>query len=264
VSAHRRLGVAATLVGLGLAAASRVLVPSAPPLYDGVVVNEPYRWLQPPPGELGGAQGFSSTDALEAGKSPLIAAQTPEQPPQASVFAPPEALELPAGTTTLQTSITPIPAPAAPASGRIAGNVYRIAITNQQGLAVAASPDTFVSVVLRGPEGTTDATIERFENGAWLPLETDHAGYTSGFLSIVTEFGDFTLVAPDSGATASASTTVVTTTTSASPPGSGIPTVVLLVGGAGLLVLAATGLYAMRSRPAQPPPKRGRDRRRRR
>ena len=265
------------MIGLGLAALSRVLVPGAPPLYDGVVVNEPYRWLEPPPGGLGGAQGFSSTDNLEAGGSPLIAAQTPEQPPQASVFAPPGALDLPPGTTSLKTTITPIPAQGTPGSGHIAGNVYRIQITNQNGLATTAPADAFVSVVMRGPEGTTEATIERFENGGWRPLETDHAGYTSGFLSIVTEFGDFALVAPGASETATASasngateTTTRTTTGSTATTSeqgssfSGIPPVVLLVMGGGILVLGATAIYALRGRPQRPAPRKGRDRRRRR
>jgi len=274
VIARTRLGIAAIVVGLALAGLSRFFVPAAPPLYDGVIVNEPYRWLEPPPGGLGGAQGFTSQDGLEGGKSPLIAAQTPEQPPQASVFAPPGALNLPSGTSSLKTSIAPIPAEGAPADGQIAGNVYRIQITNQNGLATTAPADAFVSVVIRGPEGTTDATIERFENGTWKPLKTDHAGYTSGFLTIVTEFGDFTLVAPKTGTSSSASgssgasptTSAPTTgaaTTSATTTGGDIPVVILVVVGGGVLILAATGLYALRSQPRQQPPRQGRDRRRR-
>lgn len=265
---RERLGVAAIAAGLALAVLSRLLVPAAPPLYDGVVVNEPYRWLEPPPGGLGGAQGFSATDALEGGGSPLIAAQTPESPPQASVFAPPGALDLPPGTRSLQVAITPIPAPGTPATGNIAGNVYRISITNQDGLATTAPADAFVSVVFRGPDGTLDATIERFENGAWTPLKTDHAGYTSGFLSIVTEFGDFALVAPEGSATPSASgsgavtSTAATTTTPPTSPAEGIPLFVIVAVGGGVVVLGATALYALRSRPRQPPPRR-RDRRRR-
>jgi hypothetical protein len=277
VISRRSLGVASIAVGLALAGLSRLAMPSAPPLYDGVIVNEPYRWLEPPPGALGGAQGFSATDALEAGSSPLIAAQTPETPPQASVFAPPGALKLPPGTTSIKTTITPIPAEGTPSNGHVAGNVYRIQVTNQNGLATTGPADAFVSVVMRGPEGTTDATIERFENGAWKPLTTDHAGYTSGFLSIVTEFGDFTLVAPgpsgtpSGSASGSASASAVapspeTTTTSATPaPGSsgGLPVIVIAVVGGGIVVLGATVIYALRSRPRQPPPRRSRDRRRR-
>jgi hypothetical protein len=271
VSGRRSLGIASIAVGLALAGLSRLAVPSAPPLYDGVVVNEPYRWLEPPPGGLGGAQGFSSTVALEGGSSPLIAAQTPETPPQASVFAPPNALMLPPGTTSIKSTITPIPAEGTPSNGHIAGNVYRIQITNQNGLATTAPADAFVSVVMRGPEGTTDATIERFENGAWKPLTTDHAGYTSGFLSIVTEFGDFALVAPGPSSTPSGSASAgapspeTTTSSTTSAPGSsdGLPVIVIAVVGGGIVVLGATVIYALRSRPRQPPPRRGRDRRRR-
>ena len=275
VSSRRSLGVASIAIGLALAGLSRLAIPSAPPLYDGVIVNQPYRWLEPPPGALGGAQGFSATDALEGGSSPLIAAQTPETPPQASVFAPPGALMLPPGTTSIKTTITPIPAEGTPGNGHIAGNVYRIQLTNQNGLSTTAPADAFVSVVMRGPEGTTDATIERFENGAWKPLTTDHAGYTSGFLSIVTEFGDFALVAPGPSTTPSGSAsgsasavtpspeTVTTSTTPAPGSSDGLPVIVIAVVGGGIVVLGATVIYALRSRPRQPPPRRSRDRRRR-
>jgi hypothetical protein len=196
VTPRRRLAAASLALGLGVAILARLGDPLAPPLYDGVVVVEPYLWLEPPPGERGGAQGVSDTLQLEDGASPLLAIATPEQPPQAQIFAPRGALTLAPGSRSLSLSITPIPPPAEPPDGYIAGNAYRFSVTDQDGSALTAPADAFVTVVMRGPEDTTLASISRFQGGAWVPLATSHAGYTSAFLAIVTEFGDLALIAP--------------------------------------------------------------------
>jgi len=268
MTVRRRVETAAVGLGLLLVLLARVLVPAAPPLYDGVVINEPYRWLQPPPGGRGGAQGVTSTAALEGGGSPLIALATPEQPPQAQVFAPPAALILPAGTTSLLLSIMPVPPEGTPADGQIAGNVYRISIANQDGVPATAPADAYVSVVMRGPDNVLEATMERYANGAWQPLETSHAGYTSGFLSIVTQFGDFALVAPTGAASSSPATAAPSVGASPSPgsgtPGGGGagPLVPLFLGAAAVIVVgAAVFVYRSSTRP-RPPPRRA-DRRRR-
>jgi hypothetical protein len=276
VTARPRVAGLALGAGLVLVVLARILVPGAPPLYDGVVINEPYKWLAPPAGEEGGAQGVTGTAALENGASPLIALATPEQPPQAQVFAPPGALVLPPGTTSLLLAITPIPAEGTPASGHVAGNAYRISVTNQAGVPATAPPEAYVSVVMRGPDDLLEATMERFKDGAWTELQTSHAGYTSGFLSIVTEFGDFALIAPGPTATSSA-------TASATPNGTAVPTqvpsatpgtepgnsggpgpVLLILLGAGLIGVAAGAFLVYRSiaKPLPPPRPGGRRRRR--
>jgi len=46
----RRTGLAACALGLGIAAAAQLAAPLAtPPLYDGVVVVQPYVFVNPPP-----------------------------------------------------------------------------------------------------------------------------------------------------------------------------------------------------------------------
>jgi hypothetical protein len=286
LTGRRRVAGLALGGGILVVVLARVFVPGAPPLYDGVVINEPYKWLEPPQGEQGGAQGVSDTAALENGASPLIALATPEQPPQAQVFAPPGALVLPAGTTSLLMAITPIPAEGTPASGQIAGNVYRITITNQDGVPTTAPPQAYVSVVMRGPDNLLEATMARFKDGVWQPLETSHAGYTSGFLSIVTEFGDFALIAPGGTATPSANSSASvppgetpateppTTPGTATATGDGVtysplgeppnPLVLILLGaGAVGVVGGALLIYRSMAKPL-PPPRRGGGRRRRR
>jgi hypothetical protein len=274
LTARRRVAGLALGAGLGIVVVARLLVPGAPPLYDGVVINEPYKWLDPPPGEEGGAQGVTGTAALENGASPLIALATAEQPPQAQVFAANGDLILPPGTTSLLLSITPIPPEGTPDAGPIAGNVYRISITNQDGVPVTAPPppNGYVSVVMRGPGHVLEATIERFEAGTWHALRTEYAGYTSGFLSIVTEFGDFALVAPIAPATSSTTASGTSTATqrpSATPgtqtgTGGGSDPLLLILLGAGMIGVAGGAFLVYRSimKPLPPPSRGGRRRRR--
>ncbi len=193
----RRAGLAAILLGLlAVAAAQRAAPIAGPPLYDGVVVIEPYRWLDPPAGQPGSPQPASATMRLEGGASPVAAVATPEQPPQAQIFGSPGALILPAGTTEIRVTITAIEPPALPAEGHIDGNVYAISVTNQAGAPVRALASAEVSVVLRGPADATTATIERWTGSSWQKLKTDPAGLAQTYLAVVTEFGDFAVVVP--------------------------------------------------------------------
>lgn len=84
-----------------------------------------------------------------------------------------------------------------------------------------------MTVVIRGPEGTVGATIERYADGAWKPLKTEETGSAAQYLAVVTEFGVFTLVAPGPGgpyptATASGSGPSASSNTSASPPSTSV------------------------------------------
>ena len=266
-----RPGLLVLAVGLlGIVLAQRVGPLAAPPLYDGVVVVDPYRWLVPPAGEHGDPQSAKATLRLDGARSPLLAIATPEEPPQAQVFGTSGALVLPSGTSSIKVSITPILPLSLPADGHITGNVYRITVANQRGVPLTAPASAQVSVVIRGSDGTAGATIERYADGRWQPLKTSDSGFAATFLAVVTEFGDFALVAPGPGgpyptATATghsassadtfslASTSPVTVgaagsvapTVSPAPPaspptnGGGSPPLGAVVG---LLVLAAVGV----------------------
>lgn len=198
---RRRAAIACLVVGLGLAAMAQARIPLAgPPLYDGVPLDEPYVYLTPPPGAKGGAQGATATLALEGGTSPLVAIATPENVPQAQIFAAPGSLTLPPGTTSLSADITPIPPPGQPAEGHISGNVYRISVTNQAGTPVTAPTAAQVSIVMRAADSQlTNGVVARFVNGTWEQLETAPAGLGGTFLAVVTEFGDFAVLAPQGG-----------------------------------------------------------------
>ena len=196
----RRLGL--VVLGLGLLAiggAQRAAPALTPPLYDGVVQVDPYRWLVPAQGQRGSPKSATGTDKLENGGSPLLAIATGEQPPQAQIFATSGALILPAGTTSIKESIAPILPRILPTDGHIAGNVYRISVTNQAAAPLTALAAQQVTVVIRGPDNTHSAKIEQLTDTGWGVIPTEDAGSASTYLAVVTRFGDFALVAPGPG-----------------------------------------------------------------
>lgn len=196
MSGGRRLGVATMAVGLLVAAAAQATAPlSGPPLYDGVLPVEPYRWLSPPPAHAGGAQGAAATLGVKNGRNELLAVATPELSPQAQVFGVPGSLTLPGGASSIKVSIEPVVAQAGPTDGYIDGNVYRVVLTDQAGAPVTADASQRVSVVLRPADPTLlGGTIERFDGSAWRPLTTSPPVGGGGYLAVVTEFGDFAVV----------------------------------------------------------------------
>lgn len=249
-------------IGLGLAFAAAEMAPlPGPPLYDGVVPVEAYRWLTPPPGQHGGAEGASAVLPVSGGTSPLVAVATPEGTPQAQIFAAPGDLTLPAGTTSIAVSITPVEPASLPTEGHIAGNVYRITIVNQAGAAVTAPASASVSLVLRAPDATTtEATVSLLKGGTWQSLKTDAAGLGATFLTVVTEFGDFALIQAGPAPTPGGSGGPAVTETPSGPVASGaggpggdqgVPPATIFAAAAIALVLA--GLLASAFLPRRKP-----------
>jgi hypothetical protein len=248
-------GFRALIVGFLVVLGAQLLAPlPGPPLYDGVIPVDAYRWLSPPPGEHGGAEGTSRVIPVSGSSSPLITLATAEVPPQAQLFAQPGALVMPAGTTSLSVSLTPVPPDIQPIDGHIAGNVYRVTITTQAGVLVTAPASAEVTLVLRHPDITaSDATLSLLTNGAWQPLKTD-AALAASFVAVVTSFGDFALISPGPGpsgigasptVTASAPTATATASPTSTSPATvpaaapEIPTVTIVAGIATVLVLLA-------------------------
>jgi hypothetical protein len=280
---RRGLALGAMACGLVVIVAAQRLAPIAgPPLYDGVIVEDPYRWLSPPAGYPGGAQGASASGDVQGTQSPNMSAGTAEQPPQAQVFAGQGYLVMPAGTATIKVSIEPVQPAAQPGDGVIAGNVYRFSLTSQNGGAISGDPTGGVTIVLRGPANLQSATIERFSGSTWTPLQTDPAGSPNMFTAVVTDFGDFALVVPAGWVPASPGPAVpvevgpagpqVTPTTTpgsetASPTDSG-PPVLLIAGlavGLALVLIVGFAIWLRSRRPGparalpvrrpQPPPR---------
>ena len=222
----RRTGLAAFALGLGIAAAAQLAAPLAtPPLYDGVVVVQPYVYVNPPAGKPGGAKGASAHLALSGSRSPLVALATPEQPPQAQVVAGDGTLVLPATATALDVSITPFDPSvdaAAASTARVLGNVYRFAVVDQAGDAATAPAAALVTVVLRAPEDAPDATLGQLVDGAWHPLKSEPM-FGSTYVAVVTSFGDFAVVVPGASTPSSAASSSSQASSPAAEPAATTP-----------------------------------------
>ena len=223
----------------------QVLAPVGIPLYDGVAVQEPYRFLHPTGDEVGSPSSFEATIDVAEGKSPEVQAFTAESPPQLQLILLRDALVLPPGATAVKVTIAPIEAPATAADGQIAGNVYRVSVTDQSGAPLALrSCAGCASMVLRAPDGIGPARIERFSNGAWAEVETIHAGVLGQYATNPKTFGDYAVVTGGPGGG------------EATGDGGGLGPTALIVGG-GLtivVILVIAAALAMRTRNAPPPP----------
>jgi len=274
VSGRRRSGVVALAIGLGLVLGVR-LVPGlgGPPLYDGVVPVGPYLWLNPGPGQQGGAQGAAAMIAVNNGKNDLVALATAESLPQAQLLATPGALILAPGATSLSVSIQPVQTPGQPTDGILGSNVYGFEVKDQSGAGATARASAKVSLVLRSADAALlTGIVERWDGSRWVPLKTAPPGVSGAYLAVITEFGDYAVVRPtaagsssapgaSSGTGASASSVAGAsgevpspgpTQVAAGDTGSAGPSLVLPIAGAGLVAILAFVVLA--SRGSRPPP----------
>ena len=188
--------VGGVAVALGLA----LLVLCVPwvgrrPLYDGVVVTDPYVFLDPGPGEAGDPSSFSEVFDVVGGESPILSAGTGESPPQASVYGNQGDLVVGSTTTSFKIDIDPIEPPDQPKDGNLAGNVYDISVTDQFGMPVMPTPGGGFSVVLRQPEDISGkATMALFVDGEWRFVESRDAGSRGFYVSTPPELGIFALI----------------------------------------------------------------------
>jgi hypothetical protein len=230
--------MAAIAIGLAIAAIAQVTAGgSRPPLYDGVVVQDSYRYLVPGQGQAGSPASFTGTRAAIAGTSPGFAAATAESPPQAQLIAPDGAFALAPGSSTLRISILPVPAERQPLDGTILGNVYRVAVTDERGATVAIVKP--VTLVLRAPEGASVTGLARLGPTGWVPVATQPGGLPGMFYADASVLGDMALVG----------------TSAATPPAPGIDVQFLLVPVLGGLALgvALIALLAVRRRAGRGP-----------
>jgi hypothetical protein len=237
----RRLGALLVLGGSALALALQVAAPVGVPLYDGVAVVEPYRYLHPSGDQAPNPTSYRDTRPIAEGVSPVVTAATTEVPPQAQLIAQRDAFELPTGATALVAEITPIDPPAQPTTGPILGNAYRFSVADQSGNELAIRPcNGCVSLVLRAPDGGPPATVMRFQDGAWAPVGTRHAGTIAMYQTNPQTTGIYAVVA---------------TGESGGLPGGLFDDVVLLIAivGIGLIFIAFVALLYFRARPGRLP-----------
>lgn len=195
---------AALALGLGavLALVAQLAIPVAVPLYDGVTIQEPYRYLSPAAGQTGDPTSYSTEKPIANATTPAFVAATKENPPQAQLIALPGAFVATASGTTLKVSIEAVPPSAQPTTGSIAGNVYRFAVTDQSGAALSIAPaaGNRPTLTLRGPDGVTEGSIARLTPTGWQVLDTQHGGALAIFSTNPTELGDFAVIVGGSGA----------------------------------------------------------------
>lgn len=170
---RRRFGVLSIMAGLCLMAAARLgATPAAPPLYDGVIVQDPYRYLSPASGQAGSPTSAQASQAVTGGTSPQFVVATSESPPQAQLVAPVGAFVLPAGTTSMSVSIEAVPPGAMPSGRDISGNVYRFQVRDEAGADLAVTPGHEPTLLLRAPAGIFSGSIGRLSDGTWQDLTT--------------------------------------------------------------------------------------------
>ena len=200
----RRAGLAALGLGAAIALVAQLASPVAVPLYDGVGVLEPYRYLTPASGQAGSPSSYSAEKPVQGGVSASFVASTQgENPPQAQLIALPGAFVVTATTTTMKVSIEPVPPPAGiGVSSAVVGNVYRFAVTDQAGipLAVAEGGPNPPTITLRGPDGVTTGTIALVSASGSVLLPTEHGGALGIFSTNPPALGDFAIVAATSAA----------------------------------------------------------------
>ena len=195
-ASDRRLGLLAMVAGLGLALGAQVAQPVGVPLYDGVVVEEPYRYLNPVGDQTGSPSDFSLNLAVTGGISPRFSAATAESPPQAQLVAQTGAFELLRSDGVLQISIAPIAPPATvPAGRRIVGNAYSFSVADEAGTELRPKPcPGCLSIHLRAPVDAGPASLMRFEAGAWVDVATNSGNIAGGYGANPSALGDYAVV----------------------------------------------------------------------
>ncbi len=220
-----------------LIAASRLAPVWHSPLFDGVVIEDPYRYLEPPPGKPGNPTSVTDTLALDQGQSPQLYSGTLETPPQAQMISDRDTFQLPPGTTSIKASIVPIKPPAPVSGGRISGNVYRFLVVNQAGANLSLLPGTTITIVLRAPNNVANGTIIHFNGSSWEKVPTDNGGLVDLYaVSNATELGDYAVMvtgaqtSEPSGTGGPVPSTTLEPTPSATPRATGGQTPWLIIG----------------------------------
>jgi hypothetical protein len=185
-----RGGVVPLVAGLAVIAAVGLVAPVRRPLYDGVVAQEPYRFLNPVGTELGDPTSYMGSQAVAGPQSPAFAAATAESPPQAQLIAQAGAFSIARNVAELHISITPAaPDPA----DSVIGNAYQFEVTGSDGAAVVIPRGSFVTLALRAPAGATDVAIVQSEGGGWQSRPMLQSGQPDLYLVNVDALGEFAI-----------------------------------------------------------------------
>jgi hypothetical protein len=147
-------------------------------LLAGAAPTPAYRYCQPPPGQAT-AQPPARVDhniRVVNGESPPIDDATGERPPQAQLVASLGAFTVPAGAVSIRVVIECAPPPTVlPPDGTLDGNVYSFTVS-AGATPLSLAPGQQATVFLRGPAGTPNPVLERYESGQWMRLPTRQVG----------------------------------------------------------------------------------------
>jgi len=190
----RRPALLALGLGAALAIGAQAASPIHVPLYDGVPILDPYKYLDPTGDQPGDPTSYAAAPGLENGSSRAFAAATTEQPPQAQLIAAPRAFIPPTGSTEMNVTIDPVEPAQAPTEGSIAGNVYRFQVLDENGDDYQPSGNPKPTLTLRSPAVVTDAVIGHLGPDGWVALPTDHGGGLGLFSTDVAELGDYAIL----------------------------------------------------------------------
>jgi len=123
-----------------------------------------------------------------------------------------------------------------------AGQAYRFSVTDQAGSPLDARQcSACLSLLLRAPDGTGEAAIRRYENGAWQPVETVHAVIVDLFQTNPTAMGDYAVIQVND--TGEVGGTIL-----------GLDTAVAIGGGAVIVLLVIGVIVFLRIKQAPPEP----------
>ena len=192
----RHLGWAALAAAAVLVLAVQIAQPVGVPLYDGVVIQEPYRFLRPSGDQAGSPASYSGETSVSGDSSPIFSAYTTENPPQAQLISQRGAFVLTQGATKVVVAITPVEAPPPPEGETIAGNVYRFSVTDQAGIPLEVRAcEACLTLRMRAPEDTGEAALRRYVDGAWREVETIREGVVGTYVTNVLALGDYAVAA---------------------------------------------------------------------
>jgi hypothetical protein len=198
VTRHRFGWLGAALVAL---VAAWALAPGLLPIYDaGFNTDEPYRFVQPPPGYTKTTKPPTSaqtTVPVRGGRSSTQYANSGETGPQVSLFLPAGALQPPPGAATIAVSARPLaPSPPLPADGHIITNVYRITATaDGRSVPVIGTGPTEPALQMRAPSPPKGAlpVFEHRTPTGWQHSQTIRIGQDI-YQTSAASLGDWALV----------------------------------------------------------------------
>ncbi len=181
--------------GLAVLAVAQIVTPGRGlPLYDGVVVEDPYRYSNPGPGQEGAPSAAQNELIVTGDSSPAVVIVTDETPPQAQLILAAGALAMPQGTTKLTGSATPLAPTSDQANGAPLSNVYQLQVVDQDGNDVPLAAGQQATVILRSPSLHLSASMSRWDGTTWQMLPTTTSNQADLLKSQVTTLGEFALL----------------------------------------------------------------------